>query len=274
MQPLLDFWSAHQAQISTLALRLALAGIIYFACRLLSLLARKTISAACNRIDRLDVTLAPILSSVASLLIYAIGLVAILDRFGVNANSLVAVIGAAGLAIGLALKETLSNIASGIMLLILRPFRAGDFIDCAGRSGTVQAVNLFTVTLQTPDGLYISLPNSTVWSADIVNYTRNGKRRIDLTVGISYADDLDRGLQVLSDLAAAEKRFLPDPAPTAFVSALADSAVNLTLRGWTTVDDYWPTRFDLTRQAKLSIEAAGLSIPFPQRDVHLFPAQR
>lgn len=274
MQQLAAYWSAHQAQLVTLALRLALAGLIYFACRLLAFLARKAITTACDRIDRLDVTLAPILSSVASLLIYAIGLVAILDRFGVNANSLVAVIGAAGLAIGLALKETLANIAAGIMLLILRPFRAGDFIDCAGRSGSVQAVNLFTVVLQTPDGLYISLPNSTVWSADIVNYTRNGKRRISLDIGIAYSDNLDRGLQVLADLAAAEKRFLPDPAPTTFVSALADSAVILTLRGWTTVDDYWPTLFDLTRQAKLAIEAAGLSIPFPQRDVHLFPAQR
>lgn len=269
MQTLLDFLSAHQAQLLAIAVRLLVAALIALAARFLAACARRLITGACNRFDKLDVTLAPVLSSVAAILIYAIALVAILDRFGVNANSLVAVIGAAGLAVGLALKDTLSNIASGIMLLILRPFRAGDFIDCGARSGTVEAVNLFNVVLKTADGLFISIPNSVVWAADIVNYTRNGRRRLTLTVGISYADDLDRGLEVLRTLASRETRFLPDPAPTVRVSALADSAVMLTLRGWTANEDYWETLFALTRQAKLDIEAAGLSIPFPQREVLL-----
>ena len=266
------FWSEHGATVISVAWHLTLALAIVVLCRVASLLARKAIHTACDRVERLDPTLAPVLCSVAATVIYAIGGVAVLDLFGVNANSLVAIIGAAGLAVGLAMKDTLSNIAAGIMLLILRPFRAGDYIDCGARSGTVEAVNLFNVVLRTPDGLFVSLPNSTAWASDIVNYTRNGKRRVTITVGISYGDDLDKGLSILKALATSETRFLAVPAPEAFVASLGESSVNLTLRGWTTVDDYWSTFFDLTRRTKLEIEAAGLSIPFPQRDVHFIQA--
>lgn len=264
------FWADHGDVVMSVAWHATLALAVVALCRVASFLARKAIRTACMRVERLDPTLAPVLCTVGAMLIYAIGGVAVLDLFGVNANSLVAIIGAAGLAVGLALKDTLSNIASGIMLLILRPFRAGDYVDCGARSGTVEAVNLFNVVLRTADGLFVSLPNSTVWASDIVNYTRNGKRRLSVTVGISYGDDLDKGLEVLRAMAASEARFLSEPAPEAFVASLGESAVNLTLRGWTANTDYWQTLFDLSRRAKLEIEAAGLSIPFPQRDIHLF----
>ena len=263
------FWAEHGRTVISVAWHLTLALAVMALCRVASLLARKAIRTACDRVERLDPTLAPVLCSVSATVIYAIGGVAVLDLFGVNANSLVAIIGAAGLAIGLAMKDTLSNIAAGIMLLVLRPFRAGDYVDCGARSGTVEAVNLFNVVLRTADGLFVSLPNSSVWASDIVNYTRNGKRRLVVTVGISYGDDLDKGLSILNALAAAETRFLADPAPEAFVASLGESSVNLSLRGWTSVEDYWATLFALNRRAKLEIEAAGLSIPFPQRDIHL-----
>lgn len=267
-----DFWQTCLEWGRVIGWRVLVAAIVFVICRAVSLGARRLIRTACVRVEKLDPTLAPVLCSVTSVLIYTVGLVVVLDYFGMNASSLVAIIGAAGLTIGLALKDTLSNIAAGIMLLILNPFRVGDFVECAGRSGTVQSVNLFNVVLQTADGLFVSLPNSSVWAADIINYTRNGKRRVSVTVGISYSDDVDRGLEVLRQVAAKESRFLGEPAPEAAVSNLGESAVELTLRGWTTVENYWDVLFALNRQAKLSIEAAGLSIPFPQRDVHLVPS--
>lgn len=271
MDSIRAFWAESGATVMTVAWRVFLALAILAVCRVTSLFTRKAIRMACNRAERLDPTLAPVLCSIASVTLYAIGGVAVLDLFGVNANSLVAIIGAAGLAIGLALKDTLSNIAAGIMLLILRPFRAGDVVDCGARSGKVEAINLFNVVLRTADGLFVSLPNSTVWASDIVNYTRNGTRRLSITIGLSYADDLDRGLDVLRAVAAAEPRLLPDPAPDAVVASLTENAVNLTLRGWTTTEDYWRTLFDLSRRVKLEIEAAGLTIAHPQRAVHLIP---
>ncbi len=263
------FWAAYGQTVLSVSARLVACVLILAVCKGATLVARRIIGAATRR--RLDPTLAPVLRTVIAVGVWAVGGVAVLGLFGVNANGLVALIGAAGLTVGLALKDTLSNIAAGLMLLVLRPFRAGDAVDCGPRTGTVEAVGLFTTVLRTADGLYVSIPNRTVWAADVVNYTRNGRRRLSVSVGIAYGDSIDRGLETLLAVAAGEARLLPDPAPSAAVTALGDSAVTLTLRGWTTVEDYWPTVFDLNRRVKLSIEEAGLSIPFPQRDVHLIP---
>lgn len=263
------FWAQHGELVVWIGWRVLLVVGVLVLCKTVAWVARRGIRGACERLDRLDVTLAPVLCSVASMVVYAVGAVVVLELLGVNANSLVALIGAAGLAVGLALKDTLSNIAAGVMLLILRPFRAGDVIACAGRVGTVEAVTLFTVVLRTGDGLFVSLPNSSVWGAEIVNYTRNGRRRLTLTVGIGYGDDLDRGLAVLRQVAAEEPRLLADPAPEAVVSELGESAVVLALRAWTLPEDFFAVTFALTRRVKTEIEAAGLSIPFPQREVTL-----
>lgn len=223
-----------------------------------------------DRFERFDATLAPVLCTAVSVVVYAIGLVIILDFFGVNTTSILALLGAAGIAIALALKDTLSNIAAGMMLLILRPFRAGHTIEFGSIRGKVKEVGLFTTILETPEGLYISSPNSSLWGGPVTNFTQNGTRRMDLIVGISYSDSIDEAFAVLQSIILNEPRFLDDPAPKMMVVAMADSSVNVQLRAWATIDDYWDVYWDSTKKIKEKIEAAGLTIPFPQRDVHNF----
>ncbi len=230
---------------------------------------KQFIRGANHGLARVDATLVPVLGTTAAYAVYTIGAVFILDIFGVNTASLITLLGAAGLAIGLALKDTLSNIAAGIMLLVLRPFRTGDFVECGSLTGSVKEINLFTTVLETADGLYVASPNSLVWGSTITNFTRNGKRRMDLVVGIAYSDSIEAGLQVLQHIADTEPRFLQDPLPQVMVQSLGDSSVNLQLRGWASTEDYWKAWWDLNRRVKEEIEQAGLTIPFPQRELHL-----
>lgn len=230
----------------------------------------RSIDKANDRFEKMDATFVPILRTCGSVIVFGIGLVIILDIFGFNTTSFIALLGAAGIAIGLALKDTLSNIAAGTMLLILRPFRKGHYIECGSLTGTVQEISLFTTILKTIDGLYISAPNSVIWGSSIQNFTRNGTRRMDIVVGISYSDSIDKGFEVFQKIAKEEIRFLPEPGPKMFVQSLGDSSVNIVLRAWTKSGDFWNTYWDLTKKAKEEIEAAGLTIAFPQRDVHMF----
>ena len=264
-----QFWQNHSNTIITLGYRIVLAIVIFIASSFIAKAVRKAILNTNSKLNKLDATLTPIFSTVASYAVYIIGGVFILDIFGVNTASLIALVGAAGLAIGLALKDTLSNIAAGIMLLILRPFKAGDFIEFGSTQGTVKEINLFTCVFETVDGLYIASPNSVLWGNNIKNFTRNGKRRMDIVVGISYSDSIDVGLSVLRQVAEGESRLLVDPVPQAMVVSMMDSSVNIQLRAWAKTDDYWPTYWDLNKRVKESIEAAGLTIPFPQRTLHL-----
>lgn len=243
--------------------------VILIVCWLLAKIARRSVARAHRRFEAFDELLIPVLSNLFTFLIYAVGVVVILDVFGVNTNSMIALLGAAGLAIGLALKDTLQNIAAGIMLLILKPFHKGDFIECGSLMGTVKEVNVFTCVLETPDGLFVSAPNSSLWGGPIKNYTRNGKRRMDLIVGISYDDSIEKGLTALRELIQNEARLLTDPPAQVMVQALADSSVNLQLRAWASVADYWDVYWELNRLMKEKIEAAGLTIPFPQHDIHM-----
>lgn len=263
------FWAQNSVAIMSVGYQLLLVLAVLIGSRLAARLVRKSLRRANQKIESLDETLMPILCAAASYGVYAIGLIIVLDIFGVNTNSIIALLGAAGLAVGLALKDTLSNIAAGIMLLILRPFRVGHFIECGSFSGTVREVGLFTTILDTAEGLYLSMPNSSMWGAPIKNFTRNGQRRMDLIVGISYSDSIDKGFEVLRKIVAADPRFLKEPAPQFMVQTLADSSVNLQLRAWATSDDYWNLVWAHNKIIKEEIEAAGLSIPFPQRDVHV-----
>ncbi|HZD26364.1 MAG TPA: mechanosensitive ion channel family protein, partial [Alphaproteobacteria bacterium] len=170
------------------------------------------------------------------------------------------------------LQGTLQNIAAGVMLLFLRPFKVGDYIDAEGIAGTVNVIGLFTTDLTTFDGVYRSVPNSNLWNRAILNYSRNPTRRVDVTIGISYSDDAEGALAALLELIRDEPRVLPDPPPQTMVLALADSSVNVNMRCWTKREDYWNLLFDLHRLGKLRLEAAGYTIPFPQRDVHFYPA--
>ena len=204
--------------------------------------------------------------------ILIITIVAVLGQLGVQIASALAVLGAAGLAIGLALQGTLSNIAAGLMLLWLRPFRAGEYIDADGIGGTVTEVGLFATTLRTGEGVFHFVPNSALWNKPILNFARNATRRMDIAIGIDYGDDIAVARKALMDLAAADERVLKDPAPQVMVAALADSSVNLTLRCWAPTEVYWPALWSLTEGAKAAVERAGLSIPFPQTVIHQKPA--
>jgi small conductance mechanosensitive channel len=271
---LIQFWQNHSETIVALDYNLILAIVILVASSLIARAVRKAIQNSNAKFNKVDATLIPIFSTVASYAVYVIGGVFILDIFGVNTASLIALVGAAGLAVGLALKDTLSNIAAGIMLLILRPFKAGDFIEFGSTQGTVKEINLFTTVLETIDGLYIASPNSVLWGNNIKNFTRNGKRRMDIVVGISYSDSIDDGLKILQAVAANESRLMTEPAPQVMVASMADSAVNIQLRAWSTNENYWSAYWDLNKQVKEAVEAAGLTIPFPQRTLHLVSEQR
>ena len=203
---------------------------------------------------------------------YAIGFIAlliVLDICGINTASLLTVLGAAGLAVGLALKDTLSNLASGLVLLFIRPYNLGDFIECGAISGTVKKMGLFTTVLTTPDGLYISVPNSAMWGNPIKNYSRNELRRADIVVGVSYSDDIEKGVAELKKLMAETETIVNDPAPEVLIAELADSSVNLQLRFWSRTADYWTSYWAIKKSLKRVLEGAGLNIPFPQRVVTL-----
>ena len=223
---------------------------------------------------QVDQTLTPVLATFVRYVVMIIAVVAALGQLGVQIASVLAVLGAAGLAIGLALQGTLSNIAAGLMLLWLRPFRAGEYIDADGIAGTVVEVGLFASTLRTAEGIYRFAPNSDLWNKPILNYTRNPTRRLEFVVGIDYRDDIAKARDVLLTLARSDTRILSEPEPLVVISQLGDSSVNLTLRCWVPTAEYWETLWSLTEKGKAAIEAAGLSIPFPQRVVrHVGAAQ-
>ncbi len=234
--------------------------------------ARKLVLKGLNRVPAVDETLRPFFASIVRYAIIAITLVAVLARLGIQTTSIIAVLGAAGLAIGLALQGTLQNIAAGIMLLILRPFKVGDYIDAGGTAGTVDEIGLFTTDMTTFDGIYLSVPNSSLWNTSILNYTRLPTRRLDIPVGIAYEDDVEKALSLLLEKLRTDSRVLADPEPQVMVTALGDSSVDLNLRCWSLREDFWALRFDLNKNAKLWLDRAGISIPFPQRDVHLISA--
>ncbi|HET7333539.1 MAG TPA: mechanosensitive ion channel domain-containing protein [Rhizomicrobium sp.] len=223
--------------------------------------------AGLNRVPQFDETLKPLLVSTVRYLIVAITIIAVLQRFGVQTASLIAVMGAAGLAVGLAMQGTLSNVAAGVMLLILRPFRIGDYIDVSGTGGTVREIGLFTTTLATADLVYVSMPNASIFNSVIVNYSREPVRRINFTVGIDYEDDIDKAQQIALDILNNDEKILKDPAPMVPVANLGESSVDLYIRCWVRNSDYWDRMFYLQKAVKQAFDAAGISIPFPQRVV-------
>ncbi len=230
---------------------------------------RRMVLRLLDRTPHMDRTLKPVLASIARYTVLVFVVVAVLAQFGVQTTSIIALLGAAGIAVGLALQGTLQNIAAGMMLLFLRPFQVGEYISADGIDGTVEEIGLFVTQLTTFDGLYRSVPNAKLWNATITNYDRRPTRRLDLVVGISYGDSIETAQRLLMALMESDARVLRDPAPQVVVSALADSAVNLTLRCWCVKADYWPLSFDLRRAVKQRLEAEGLTIPFPQREVRV-----
>ena len=224
-------------------------------------------------VERVDATLLSFVTQLVRYSILILVMVAVLAQFGVQTTSIIAVLGAAGLAVGLALQGTLANIAAGVLLLFLRPFKIGEYIDAGGVAGTVREIGLFATEFESYDGIFVMVPNSQLASAAITNYSRLPTRRLDLVIGISYGDNMNQAMTVLNDLLVHDDRILKEPAHQVMVKELADSSVNLNLRCWTKRQDYWSLLFDLTKQAKERLDKHGISIPFPQRDVHLFPTE-
>jgi small conductance mechanosensitive channel len=232
----------------------------------------KTVRVHVEKGGRLDPTLAIILGKLTRALVLLLTLVAVLNHFGVQTASLIALIGAAGLAIGLALQGALSNVASGIMLLAMRPFKVGDHVDF-GTGGTIDEIGLFVTTMHTPDNIAMIVPNAKIWGNVIKNYGKNDTRRIDMVFGIGYGDDMDKAIRIIEEVIAAEPRFLKDPVPLVKVAELADSSVNIYARPWVNRGDFFAAKLDFTKKVKERFDAERISIPFPQRDVHLIQAQ-
>lgn len=218
-----------------------------------------------------DEALLAFVRSVSHALLIVVVFTAALDQLGVDTTSLVAVVGAAGLAVGLALKDSLQNVASGVMLIVNRPFRAGDYVEAAGKGGTVEKIGLFTTLLRTPDNCELTVPNSQITADSILNYSMRDSRRLDLIIGISYDDDIPRAKQLLAEILTDDPRVLDEPAPVIAVGGLGESSVDLFVRPWVAPADYWPLRFDLLERIKLTFDAQGVTIPFPQRVVHNQP---
>ncbi len=230
---------------------------------------RKIIGRVLER-GKVDPTIQRFTVNIAYIAIMVFVVLAALSQLGVQTTSFIAVLGAAGLAVGLALQGSLSNFAAGFLMIIFRPIRVGDYIEGAGVAGTVEEIQIFTTTLATPDNKTVIIPNAALTGSNIVNWTVKGTRRVDMVMGIGYRDNIDKAKQIMVDVMAADPRILKDPAPQVAVVELADSSVNFVVRPWVKSSDYWGVYMDTIEKIKKAFDANGISIPFPQRDVHLY----
>ncbi len=221
----------------------------------------------------IDPTLSAFIASIIDILLMVVVVLAAIKNLGIDTTSFIAILGAAGLAIGLALQGTFGNIGSGVILILFRPFEVGNFVSVGGESGTVEAITLFNTTLLTPDNKVILIPNSAVASGNITNFSTKEERRVDFVFGIGYDDDLKLAKATLQGIVDADTRILKDPASFIGVGELGDSSVNFTVRVWVKASDYWGVHFDTIEKVKLTFDEKGISIPYPQMDIHLDPAK-
>ena len=262
-------WDAASALVVAYAFSVIGAIVILIAGFIVAGLVRRWVYSTLKRLRHSDEMLNLFIAKVARYGVLILVLVTVLSQFGVQTASIIATLGAAGLAIGLALQGTLQNIAAGIMLLFLRPFQVGDYVETTNAKGVVKEIGLFATEFETLDGIYLLAPNSEVWGSTVTNFSRKPKRRFDLVVGIDYKDDIDKAFAAFEALASEHDKVLSEPAPFIYVSNLGDSAVEVTCRIWIGNADWWTTSRELIKLAKERFTAEGLSIPFPQRDVHL-----
>ena len=230
---------------------------------------RRVIRRTLDSVPVLDETLKPFIANLVGYAVLIFVLIAVLNQFGVQTTSIIAVLAATGLAIGLALQGMLANVASGVMLLFLRPFNVGEYVEAGGIAGTVEEIGLFNTEIKSSAGPGLVVPNSKIWDGPITNFSRNPTRRFDIAVGIGYDDDIDGAMALLKGLLTGDDRVLDDPEPLVVVQELGDSAVIINLRAWTRSGDYGATVWDLNKEIITELQATGYSIPFPQRDVHI-----
>lgn len=259
-----------QAAIIHFAGNFLTAVVVFFIGRLLAKFVIKLVIKAMERAE-VDATLVKFSQSTGYVILLLLVILASLDKLGVNTTSLIALLGAAGLAIGLALKDSLQNFSAGIMLLIFRPFRVGDTIEVAGVQGKVEVIGSFSTSIVTGDNREITIPNGTLYADNIINYSAKSCRRIDMVIGIGYQDDIKKARDLIDEIIRADERVLLEPEHLIAVAELGDNSVNFVVRPWVKTDDYWPVRYAVTEKIKLAFDANGISIPFPQMDVHLHP---
>lgn len=221
----------------------------------------------------MDNILVNFVSSIARVLLLLLIIIASLNQLGVDTTSLIALVGAAGLAVGLALQGSLQNFASGVMLIVFRPFKDGDFVEAAGTAGVVEKIGIFSTVLRTPDNREIIVPNGAIYGGNIINNSARDTRRIDMVFGIGYGDDLRKARELITGILKTDDRILDEPAPSVVVGELADSSVNFFVRPWVKSDDFWAVKCDLNEQVKLAFDDNGISIPYPQMDIHLQKAE-
>ena len=250
-------------------LKILAAIVILILGRWVAKMLRKLVQRLMNK-AKVDPTLVTFVGNLTYVALMTFVILAALAQLGVQTTSFVAVLGAAGLAVGLALQGSLSNFAAGVLMIIFRPFKVGDFIEGGGAAGTVEEIQIFTTQLKTPDNKTVIVPNAKMTSDNIVNWSVKGTRRVDLVMGIGYGDDIDKARQIMGEVLAEDPRILTDPAPTIAVVELADSSVNFVVRPWVNAADYWGVHFDVTEKIKKRFDAEGISIPYPQRDVHVY----
>ena len=250
-------------------IKVILALLILFFGRLIAKLVTKIVGRIMEK-SKIDHTIVKFVGSLTYIALMAFIIIAALGQLGIQTASFIAVLAAAGLAIGLALQGSLSNFAAGFLMIIFRPFTVGDFIEGAGTAGTVEEISIFTTVLKSPDNKTVIIPNARLSEDNIVNWTTKGTRRVDLVMGIGYNDDIDKAKQIMADVIAKEERILKNPAPQIALLELADSSVNFVVRPWVNAGDYWDVYFALTENFKKAFDANGISIPFPQRDVHIY----
>jgi small conductance mechanosensitive channel len=263
-----EVWTMVQTTGVDLGINLVTAIVIFFVGKWIVNLVVKGMLKAMQKGD-MDITLRRFVANLARMLLMLFVIIAAIHQLGIQTASLIALLGAAGLAVGLALQGSLSNFAAGVLIVLFRPYKVGDWIEGGGVSGAVEEVQILTTVLKTGDNKRVIIPNSQIMGTTITNYSANETRRVDLVVGVSYSDDLDKVRKELEGLVAADERILKDPAVTIAVSELADSSVNFVLRPWVNTADYWGVYFDLTEAIKKRFDEVGISIPFPQRDVHI-----
>ncbi len=220
--------------------------------------------------QEVDQTLQKFVGNLVSMALMVVVIIAAIGALGIQTTSFIAIFGAAGLAVGLALQGSLSNFAAGVLIVLFRPYKVGDYVEAAGIAGSVEEVQILTTVLKTPDNKKIIVPNSQIMGSIITNYSANDTRRVDLTIGVSYSDDLDKVHATLRELVNADERILKDPECLIAVQALADSSVNFVVRPWVASGDYWGVYFDLTEAVKKRFDDEGISFPFPQQDVHIY----
>jgi small conductance mechanosensitive channel len=257
--------------LSTFALNLLIAIVIFILGKWVARWAQRVFEKLLKS-RQVDSVLVDFLGTIVYTLIIIAAVIAAVDTLGIPATSFLAILGAAGLAIGLALKDSLSNFASGVMLVLFRPFTKGDFIDAGGIMGTVDEIHLVSTILTTPDNKQIIVPNSVMYGSPITNFSAKDTRRVDLVIGVGYSDDLKVAADVLQKVCADNPKVLDTPETKIFISNLGDSSVDFVVRPWVKSEDYWTVLAEVLETAKTELEAAGCNIPFPQRDVHLYQA--